>query len=162
MPTQASDKDQVRPAIDPAGRRAAMAVLAESDAAELARLLATIPELPTYEDVRQPESGLAMVRARIGGDGPPFNLGEATVARAAVRLATGEVGFGYVLGREHEKARLVALCDALFQTDRYRPLIEQRVLGPIRSRAMAARELQAERTAATRVEFFTLVRGEDS
>jgi alpha-D-ribose 1-methylphosphonate 5-triphosphate synthase subunit PhnG len=162
MATQAPSNDQAHPAIDPAGRRAAMAVLVESDAAELARLLATVPELPAYKDIRQPESGLTMVRARIGGDGPPFNLGEATVARAAVRLASGEVGFGYVLGREHEKARLVALCDALFQSDRYRPHIERCVLQPIRARSMAARQLAAERTAATRVEFFTLVRGEDS
>ena len=61
-----------------------------------------------------------MVRGRIGGDGAPFNVGEATVTRAAVRLASGEIGFGYVLGRDHEKARLIALCDALLQTDRYR------------------------------------------
>ena len=65
---------------------------------------------------RQAESGLVMVRGRIGGDGAPFNLGEATVTRAAVRLASGEIGFGYVLGRDHEKARLIALCDALLQT----------------------------------------------
>ena len=54
-----------------------------------------------------------MLRGRIGGDGAPFNFGEATVSRCAVRLATGETGFGYVLGRDHEKARLIALCDAL-------------------------------------------------
>ncbi len=63
------------------------------------------------------EDGLVMVRGRIGGDGAPFNLGEATVTRAAVRLASGEVGFGYVLGRDREKARLIALCDALLQSD---------------------------------------------
>ena len=60
-----------------------------------------------------------MVRGRIGGDGAPFNLGEATVSRAAVRLATGEVGFGYTLGRDREKARMIALCDALVQSDEF-------------------------------------------
>ena len=70
-----------------------------------------------------------MVRGRIGGDGAPFNLGEATVTRAAVRLASGEVGFGYVLGRDSEKARLIAFADALMQSERYRARIEQRGAG---------------------------------
>jgi alpha-D-ribose 1-methylphosphonate 5-triphosphate synthase subunit PhnG len=142
-------------------RRAAMAVLVEADTAELAALLAAAGDLPAYEEIRPAEGGLIMVRGRIGGDGAPFNLGEATVTRAAVRLASGEVGFGYVLGRDSEKARLIAFADALMQSERHRQRIEQRVLGPIRSRCQAERQLAAQRTAATRVEFFTLVRGED-
>jgi len=70
-----------------AQRRAAMAVLAHSDAAEISRHLDAIA-LPAHEELREPENGLVMVRGRIGGDGAPFNLGEATVSRAAVRLAT--------------------------------------------------------------------------
>ena len=72
--------------------------------------------MPAHEDLREPENGLVMVRGRVGGDGAPFNLGEATVSRAAVRLSTGEVGFGYTLGRDREKARLIALCDAMVQS----------------------------------------------
>ena len=49
--------------------------------------------VPRYEELRTAETGLVMLRGRIGGDGAPFNLGEATVTRAAVRLASGEVGF---------------------------------------------------------------------
>ena len=79
-------------------RRAAMAVLAASDPAEIARRLAALDPLPPHEDLRAGENGMVMVRGRIGGDGAPFNLGEATVARAAVRLASGETGIGYVLG----------------------------------------------------------------
>lgn len=45
-----------------------------------------------------------MVRGRIGGDGRPFNLGEGTVTRATVRLASGETGFAYHLGRDASKA----------------------------------------------------------
>jgi alpha-D-ribose 1-methylphosphonate 5-triphosphate synthase subunit PhnG len=102
-----------------------------------------------------------MVRARIGGDGAPFNFGEATVSRAAVRLATGEIGYGYVLGRDRAKTRLIALCDALIQREQYRAPLDQCVLAPIRSRLAAARKTDAERVAATKVEFVTLVRGED-
>ena len=85
-----------------AKRKAAMAVLAHSGAGEIAGRLAAI-SLPDHENLREPENGLVMVRGRIGGDGAPFNLGEATVSRAAVRLATGEVGFGYTLGRDRQR-----------------------------------------------------------
>jgi alpha-D-ribose 1-methylphosphonate 5-triphosphate synthase subunit PhnG len=142
-------------------RRAAMAVLAESEAAEIARRLDSIGRLPRHEELRAAESGLLMVRGRMGGDGAPFNIGEATVTRAAVKLESGETGFGYVLGRDHAKARLVALCDALVQTTIYRNVVEREVVAPIRDRLDAAREHKAQQIAATKVEFFTLVRGED-
>src|SRR5262249_53505300 len=99
-----------------AQRRDAMAVLAHSRASDIAAHLDGIT-LPAHEILREPESGLVMVRGRVGGDGAPFNLGEATVSRAAVRLASGEVGFGYALGRDGAKARMIALCDAMVQTE---------------------------------------------
>jgi alpha-D-ribose 1-methylphosphonate 5-triphosphate synthase subunit PhnG len=138
-----------------------MAVLAESDCAEIASRLAAIGDLPPCEDIRAAERGLVMVSARIGGDGAPFNLGEATVSRAAVRLGSGEVGFGYVLGRDREKARLIAQCDALIQRLDFHDRVERFVIEPLRGQVESNRRLAAERTAATRVDFFTLVRGED-
>lgn len=142
-----------------------MAVLADGSTAEIARgvetVSASLGALPEHDVVRPAECGLVMVQGRIGGDGAPFNLGEATVSRAAVRLASGETGFGYVLGRDRDKAHLVALCDALVQSERWREAIEQQVVAPIRARIEAARRRQAEQAAATRVDFFTLVRGED-
>jgi alpha-D-ribose 1-methylphosphonate 5-triphosphate synthase subunit PhnG len=101
-----------------------------------------------------------MVRGRIGGDGAPFNLGEATVSRAAVRLATGEVGFGYMLGRDREKARLIALCDALVQSNEFADAVEAGVLAPLRAAMISKQNRKAAETAATRVDFYTLVRGE--
>jgi len=142
-----------------AQRKAAMTVLAHSDAAEIGRRLDAIA-MPAHEDLREPENGLVMVRGRIGGDGAPFNLGEATVSRAAVRLATGEVGFGYVLGRDRRKAQLIALCDALVQSSEFSDAVEEGVLAPLRAAMISARNARAEETAATRVDFYTLVRGE--
>jgi alpha-D-ribose 1-methylphosphonate 5-triphosphate synthase subunit PhnG len=101
-----------------------------------------------------------MVRGRVGGDGAPFNLGEATVSRAAVRLASGEVGFGYTLGRDRQKARMIALCDALIQTVDHADAVEARVLAPLRAAMVSERNRKAAETAATRVDFYTLVRGE--
>src|SRR5262249_32494556 len=142
-------------------RYEAMAVLAESSAPEIARCLESIGHTPSHDEIRPTESGLVMVRGRIGGDGAPVNLGEATVGRGAIRLTRGETGFGYVLGRDCAKARLIALCDALMQSDKHREILESNVLAPIRGRLRAERELRAQQVAATKVEFFTLVRGED-
>jgi len=136
-----------------------MKVLAQSTAAEIAVRLDAI-DLPAHEDLRVPERGLVMVRGRIGGDGAPFNLGEATVSRAAVRLSSGEVGFGYVLGRDNDKARMVALCDALIQTRDQAATIEAQVITPLRAAMTARRDQRAAEAAATRVDFYTMVRGE--
>jgi len=142
-----------------AQRKAAMAVLAHSNAADIALYLDAIT-LPPHENLREPENGLVMVRGRVGGDGAPFNLGEATVSRAAVRLATGEVGFGYSLGRDSQKAQMIALCDALVQSDQFAGAVEAKVLAPLRAGLIAMRNRKAAETAATRVDFYTLVRGE--
>jgi alpha-D-ribose 1-methylphosphonate 5-triphosphate synthase subunit PhnG len=142
-----------------ARRKAAMAVLAHSDAADIAGRLEAIT-VPAHENLREPENGLVMVRGRIGGDGAPFNLGEATVSRAAVRLSTGEMGFGYTLGRNRQKAQMIALCDALIQSADHAGTVEARVLAPLRAAIASEQNRKAAETAATRVDFYTLVRGE--
>jgi len=142
-----------------ARRKAAMAVLAHSETVDIAGRLEAIA-LPTHEDLREPENGLVLVRGRIGGDGAPFNLGEATVSRAAVRLSTGEVGFGYTLGRDRQKARMIALCDAMVQSDQLAAAVEAQVIVPLRAAMIARRDRKAAEAAATRVDFYTLVRGE--
>jgi alpha-D-ribose 1-methylphosphonate 5-triphosphate synthase subunit PhnG len=142
-----------------ARRKAAMAVLAHSGTAEIEQCLKAIA-VPAHENLREPENGLVMVRGRIGGDGAPFNLGEATVSRAAVRLSTGEVGFGYALGRDRRKAQLIALCDALVQSSEFAAAVEESVLAPLRAVEAATRNRKAAEAAATRVDFYTMVRGE--
>jgi alpha-D-ribose 1-methylphosphonate 5-triphosphate synthase subunit PhnG len=139
-----------------------MATLAQARAEEIAAGLAATAEPLDHVDLRPVETGLVMVRGRIGGDGQAFNIGEATVTRAAVRMNSGEVGFAYLLGRDRERARLAAICDAIWQDERRRAAIERHVLAPIRARLVAERERQRAQTAATRVDFFTLVRGEDA
>ena len=142
-----------------ARRKAAMAVLAHSSAIEIAGHLEAI-DLPAYQSLRDPENGLVMLRGRIGGDGAAFNLGEATVSRAAIRLASGEVGFGYTLGRDREKARMIALCDALVQASGFADRIEAKVIAPLRVAMLARRTRKAAESAATKVDFYTMVRGE--
>jgi alpha-D-ribose 1-methylphosphonate 5-triphosphate synthase subunit PhnG len=145
-----------------AQRRAAMAVLAKARSVDIARGLAQVGSDVAFTDARPAEIGLVMLRGRIGGGGAPFNVGETTVTRAAVKLASGETGFGYVLGRDREKARLAALCDALWQIDARRQPVEDLIIAPLRQQQLEKRALARAQTAATRVDFFTLVRGEDS
>ena len=138
-------------------RRAWMSLLARAPAARLATLM---PELPDHAPLRAPEIGAIMVRGRTGGTGAPFNLGEMTVTRASIRLPSGEVGHAMVQGRDKTHATRAALVDALMQTGAA-PQIEADLLAPLRDEAEARRVLRAEKAAATRVEFFTLLRGED-
>lgn len=143
-----------------AARRAALALLARATELELARPLAQFwPDLPV-RDLRKPEIGLVMVRGRIGSDGAAFNLGEATVTRAVVELPGGQRGYGQMLGREGRLARLAAIADALWQDEASRSRIEEAVLAPIRQRLAQVAANEAAQAAATRVDFFTLVRGE--
>ena len=116
--------------------------------------------MPQALPVRGPEIGMVMLRGRTGGDGAPFNLGEATVTRAAVRLGSGHVGYAYLLGRDPARARLAAVLDAVQQSGGT-AAIERCFADPVRRRIAHDRARGAARTAATRVDFFTLVRGED-
>jgi alpha-D-ribose 1-methylphosphonate 5-triphosphate synthase subunit PhnG len=155
--------EQISYGISPtqAGRRAVMAVLAQATKDEIRAGLDGLGPLPSHTELRPAETGLVMLRGRIGGDGAPFNFGEATVTRAAVQMPSGEVGFSYVLGRDREKARLAALVDALWQNETTRAAVERDVAAPIRARIERERAKSRAQTAATRVDFFTLVRGED-
>lgn len=118
-------------------------------------------EAPAAQAVRGPEIGLVMLRGRAGGGGAAFNLGEASVCRATVRLESGEVGHAMILGRDRERARVAAHCDALWQVDAWRERIEREILEPARAADAQALQQRAEESEATRVDFFTLARGED-
>lgn len=143
-----------------AARQSAMALLARAESGELDAVLARLAPVPAASDLKPPEIGLVMLRGRTGGDGAPFNLGEATVARAAVRLDGGAAGFAYRLGRDVRAARAAAIVDALWQDAARRPAVEA-ALAPVRERISAAAAGVRAETAATKVDFFTLVRGED-
>ncbi|WP_411034897.1 phosphonate C-P lyase system protein PhnG [Shinella sp. BYT-45] len=146
---------------DAAGeRQRAMGLLAKASRAELQAAFDALADKPAVQPVRGPETGLVMVRGRIGGGGAPFNLGEATVSRASVRLEDGTVGHGQALGTDGAKARLAAIFDALFQQPARKGEVEA-LLGAIATRVAAEDAAKARQTAATRVDFFTMVRGED-
>lgn len=137
-----------------------MGLLARASLAELQAHLTPLGDAFAAEPVRGPETGLVMLRGRIGGGGNAFNLGEATVTRATVRLESGEIGHGQRLGTDREAVRLSAIADALAETGRHHAALNA-LLDQVRRRVAAEAARAAEETAATRVDFFTMVRGED-
>ena len=143
-----------------AARKRWLGVLSRAGRDELEQALTTLVDLPTVEHVRQAEPGMVMLRGRVGGTGDAFNLGEATVTRCALRVGAGALGVGYTLGRDRRKAELVALFDALLQDETRQASLQREVITPMLQRQAAEREAASRSVAASKVEFFTFVRGE--
>jgi len=143
-----------------ADRQKIMATLAAASPEAVADRYKTLNP-PPFDLVRQPETGLVMVRGRMGGTGNPFNLGEVTVTRCVVRLETGETGSAYSLGRNKKKVLQSAVIDALWQRGETRERIEAEVIAPLAAEQASKKETVREETEATKVNFFTMVRGDN-
>lgn len=140
-----------------AERKRASRVLAGASEERLAELWRDWPDQPEVEYLRGPEAGLVMVQGRTGGTGDRFNLGEATVTRATVRVA-GAVGTGYVLGSHPGHAGLAAVFQALLNESSERDRVLSEVIDPL-EREQAERDAQRDAAArSTVVDFFTVAR----
>jgi alpha-D-ribose 1-methylphosphonate 5-triphosphate synthase subunit PhnG len=135
-----------------------LSLLAKAPSGRLEALWGEIGGAPSYTILRRPEIGLVMVKGRVSGSGTPFGAGEMTVTRAAVRLESGEIGFGYVGGRHPRQAEIVAVIDALGQRPDWQQTVEDKILAPLAHEAEARRQLVKARAAATKVDFFTVAR----
>lgn len=141
-------------------RKVWMGLLAKAQDGRVAELLDATGPRPAFTWLRTPEIGCTMVRGRLGATGAPFNLGEMTVTRCALALPTGEVGHAYIQGRRKSDAEASALVDALMQTSSAEKLRKD-ILEPLEAEALAKLSTRAAKAAATKVDFFTMVRGED-
>ncbi|MEQ8601725.1 MAG: phosphonate C-P lyase system protein PhnG [Marivibrio sp.] len=152
-------------------RKAWMAVLAKAAPPRLKALaedyLGSLSEeaAPAFTMLRRPETGLVMVRARAGGAGAPFNMGEMTATRCTVLLneadGTQTTGVAYIAGRDQAHAALAAKLDALLQTAAHHDAVQARIVHPLERERAARRTKRRAQVGATKVDFFTLVRGED-
>ncbi|HZP39738.1 MAG TPA: phosphonate C-P lyase system protein PhnG [Methylomirabilota bacterium] len=138
-----------------------MSALAQAEPASVAAAWAGLAARPAYRVLRGPETGLVMVRGRAGGTGAPFNLGEMTVTRCSVELSDGTVGHAYVAGRDARHAETAAVLDAMLQDEAAGPRLEAAVIAPLLAAREARQQAARARAAATRVEFFTMVRGDE-
>jgi alpha-D-ribose 1-methylphosphonate 5-triphosphate synthase subunit PhnG len=141
-----------------AARQRAHSLIARSSADDVRTLFAQLPQLPSSDRIRPSNAGLIMVRGRIGGEGARFNLGELPVARAALRISSGTVGIGYVAGRDCDHAEMAALADAMVQDPDWCDALEDKVLTPLVELLGERQALTARKAAATKVDFFTMVR----
>lgn len=145
-------------------RRRWISVLSRASAAEIADLFATYGGVPAHEIVKAPEAGTIMIEARAGGAGRRFNLGEATVTKCIVEVGD-RIGVGLTLGREPEHARFAAIVDALLLDAGRRDIAHAESLfdhfiTPLERVQEQRRSLESRKAARTKVEFFTMVRGE--
>lgn len=144
-------------------RQARLSVMAKAPADRLNRLWQGWCEhvgAPDHEVLRTPEIGTVMVHGRAGAVGAPFNLGEITVTRCSVRLPSGHVGHGYVQGRDKQASLAAGLVDALAQTGQAET-IDEAIIEPLAIEAQAQLAARAAKAAATKVDFFTMVRGDN-
>ncbi|GHU14390.1 phosphonate metabolism protein PhnG [Betaproteobacteria bacterium] len=130
--------------------------------ARLAELEVFEPQLKAaaWQLIRPPEIGMAMVRGRMGASGAPFNLGEMTVTRCVVRNHENRTGYSYIAGRSKKHAELAALADAHLQGERQADWLSD-LIEPLNAQRRARVSRQAAEAAQTKVDFFTLVRGEN-
>ncbi len=137
-----------------------MSTLAKAPEGRISDLLDQLGQRPAFTWLRTPEVGSVMVQGRAGGRGAAFNIGEMTVTRCALKLSCGTVGHAYIQGRSKPCAEAAAIVDALMQTEKAEDLRKD-VLQPLKAEHTNRRASRAAKAAATKVDFFTLVRGED-
>jgi len=141
-------------------RKAWLAVLARASCEQLESQRPSSVLLRNLQQVRQPEVGMLMLRGRVGGTGNPFNLGEATVVRSAVRLGDGPLGVSYSLGRDKHRSELAAIFDALLQDPLHHDQLQRELIVPLANAQAQASAAIQNKMASSKVEFFTFVRGE--
>ena len=138
-----------------------MTALALADLARLHEAWEGMLEHPEYRIVRGPETGLVMVRGRAGNTGQRFHLGEMTVTRCSVGLENGVMGHAWIAGIKPDHARLAALFDALMQIPERAEALKSTLVDPLRNARHAHLARRQAEVMPSRVDFFTLVRGDD-
>ena len=83
------------------------------------------------------------------------------MTRCTVQLEDGALGHAWIGGRDRRHAELAAVLDALLQDPAQAVTLAERVIEPLARAREERRQAAAARAAASRVEFFTMVRGED-
>ena len=123
---------------DTATRQRWMSVLAHSEPQDLLARMQSLQLAPEYELIRTPET------------------------RAAVRLADGTLGYSWILGRDRPHAERCAAIDALLQSPRHFHTLMETLITPLEALRSARIEARRAEVNASRVDFFTLVRGDNA
>jgi alpha-D-ribose 1-methylphosphonate 5-triphosphate synthase subunit PhnG len=136
-----------------------MSLLAQADPAELTAAMDAFAPPADTSWLRPAQTGLYMLRGRVGGTGPQFNFGEITVTRCSVQVGE-HIGHAWVRGTHARHAELAAVADALMQDPHQTEQVRAQVIEPLKQSLEQRREAESRKAAASKVEFFTVVRGE--
>lgn len=151
---------QSKPSPRTSARQTLLSLLSKSQRSDIQEAWESTDLRPAYTLLKQPEIGMVMVKAKAGGDGSPFNMGEMTVTRTVLQLTSNELGYGYTAGRDKQKSLTIALVDACYQVDAWKDQIEQKLLKPLQALIRANEAQHKEKVDSTKVNFFTMMRGE--
>nr|AHG53037.1 COG3624 Uncharacterized enzyme of phosphonate metabolism [uncultured bacterium B3TF_MPn1] len=141
-------------------RQRLLSLLSKSNGESVKQAWESLGVVPEYSFLKRPEVGMVMVKAQAGGNGTNFNMGEMTVTRTVLQLSGNQVGYGYIAGRDKDKSLTVALIDALYQLCEWQDVIEEKIMKPLERALQSAQTKHKQRVDRTKVNFFTMVRGE--
>ena len=141
-------------------RKEWLSLLAQSSSEDIISLWNKAKIECDFEVIRAAEIGAVMVQGIQGGTGDPFHLGEMSVTRCSIKIADGYIGHGYHQGRSKETAETIAKLDALLQTVKFDTIVKT-ILKPLEKLLHDKKYSLASKAEATKVNFFTLVRGDD-
>ena len=145
---------------EPLSRAQWMRLLALAPEQLLDAFIRPVAQRTAYSFLRKPEAGLVMVEGQTGAT--RFNLGEMLVTRCTVRLQGEQecLGYAWVQGNKPEHATLAALGDAFMQLAEYNKPFTEQLFFVLQQKEQERKLAQEQEVAPTRVEFFTMVRGE--
>lgn len=109
--------------------------------------------------LKGPEVGLLMTNGRIHSTGRPFHLGEVSLTKCVLRDDQGLLGYGHIIGRNKQQAKAIALFDLALQRNDSADSALIR-LNAWKEEIAEIDAMESEVVEETRVDFFTMVRGE--
>lgn len=144
-----------------AARQHWMRLFALAPADSLQQGLRELRDIPTYSLLRPTETGLVMMQARIGNTANPFHVGEGLVSRCSLLLDNTYTGHAWILGENCQHAEIAALLDALCQHPAHQDAVCNTLVPRLEAQRTERVRQEAAAIAPTKVDFFTMVRGED-
>ena len=113
-----------------------------------------------YNWLREPEIGSIMVQGKAGATGDNFNVGEVTITRGSLNVDEKIQGNGSVQGKKKYKTKMSVLGNPLIKTEK-KKIIKRNIIDKLIKYKNNKRNEILSKTEATKVDFFTLVRGEN-
>ena len=135
-------------------------LLGSADLTDLESAVEKFKSPVAYEHIVKPETGMLMVQAKADGSDARFNLGEITVSKCILNVRGQYLGAGWIMGSDLRHAELAALFDGLLQDPEYYQVLIQTLIPVLIEKQKSRNESLLKDAADTKVNFFTLKRGE--